>query len=83
MKLETVFDSLREGLFRYYDTPFGLRSQELETERRRILDADGVAWRAAVCRANPRVEERVRRPVAGHRVGGRSRRTWPIWSRLG
>ena len=46
MHLETVFTSLREGLFRYYDTPFGLRSEVLETERRRILDADGVSWRA-------------------------------------
>jgi ATP-dependent helicase YprA (DUF1998 family) len=45
MKLDSVFDSLRTGLFRYYDTPFGLRSQELEAERRTILDADGVAWR--------------------------------------
>ena len=45
MKLNDVFESLRSGLFRYYDTPFGLRSQELETERRQILDVDGVAWR--------------------------------------
>ena len=27
MKLDEVFESLRGGLFRYYDTPFGLRSQ--------------------------------------------------------
>ena len=45
MKLDTVFESLTAGLFRYYDTPFGLRSRELEVERRQILDQDGVAWR--------------------------------------
>ncbi|HEV7529723.1 MAG TPA: DEAD/DEAH box helicase [Solirubrobacteraceae bacterium] len=45
MKLDSIFESLRSGLFRYYDTPFGLRSTELETERREILDTDGVAWR--------------------------------------
>lgn len=46
MRLETIFESLRAGLFRYYDTPFGLRSAQLERERRRLLDADGVSWRA-------------------------------------
>ncbi len=45
MKLDEVFKSVRGGLFRYYDTPFGLRSHELEAERRAILDQDGVAWR--------------------------------------
>ena len=45
MKLDEVFESIRSGLFRYYNTPFGLRSEELERERERILDTDGVAWR--------------------------------------
>src|SRR4051794_32513478 len=45
MQLEQTFRSLREGLFRYYETPFALRSEVLEKERRRLLDRDGVSWR--------------------------------------
>jgi ATP-dependent helicase YprA (DUF1998 family) len=45
MQLEQTFRSLREGLFRYYETPFALRSEVLEQERRRLLDRDGVSWR--------------------------------------
>lgn len=45
MRLEQVFESLRDGLFRYYDTPFALRSAQLQDERRRLLNRDGVAWR--------------------------------------
>lgn len=45
MKLDTTFRSLREGLLRYYDTPFALRSEQLEDERRGLLDRDGSAWR--------------------------------------
>lgn len=45
MQLDTVFDSLTTGLFRYYDTPFGLRSHELEQERDELLNVDGVSWR--------------------------------------
>jgi hypothetical protein len=43
--LDSVFTSLREGLFRYYDTPFALASEELQTERRVLLDCDGASWR--------------------------------------
>jgi ATP-dependent helicase YprA (DUF1998 family) len=43
--LDSVFTSLREGLFRYYDTPFALASEELQTERRLLLDCDGASWR--------------------------------------
>lgn len=46
MQLEQTFRSLREGFFRYYDTPFALRSDTLERERRGLLDRDGVSWRA-------------------------------------
>lgn len=45
MELEQTFRALREGLFRYYDTPFGLRSEVLEAERRQLLDRNGVSWR--------------------------------------
>ncbi|UGS35342.1 DEAD/DEAH box helicase [Capillimicrobium parvum] len=45
MQLEQTFQALREGLFRYYDTPFALRSDVLEQERRQLLDRDGVSWR--------------------------------------
>lgn len=45
MQLDTTFRSLREGLLRYYDTPFALRSEQLERERRGLLDRDGSAWR--------------------------------------
>ena len=40
-----VFDDLREDLFRYYETPFRLRSESIARERRALLDADGVAYR--------------------------------------
>src|SRR5262245_30629072 len=43
--LDLVFASLREGLFRYYDTPFALASEVLQTERRLLLDRDGASWR--------------------------------------
>lgn len=43
--LDGVFTSLRDGLFRYYDTPFALASEELQTERRQLLDRDGASWR--------------------------------------
>jgi hypothetical protein len=45
MDLDRTFRALREGLFRYYDTPFALRSSTLEQERRALLDRDGVSWR--------------------------------------
>jgi ATP-dependent helicase YprA (DUF1998 family) len=41
----TLFNRIREDLFRYYNTPFGLQDAELQAERERLLDADGVAWR--------------------------------------
>jgi len=40
-----VFDSLREYLFRYYDTPFSVRDEAVQAERRRLLDQDTVTWR--------------------------------------
>ena len=43
--LFAVFDSLRDYFFRYYDTPFALRDEALQRERRDLLDRDGVSWR--------------------------------------
>ena len=45
MDLDRTFHALRDGLFRYYDTPFALRSRVLERERHDLLDRDGVSWR--------------------------------------
>jgi Lhr-like helicase len=41
----TVFDTLRDYFFRYYETPFALADHRLELERRHLLDQDGVTWR--------------------------------------
>src|SRR4051812_39547943 len=40
-----VFESLRDYLFRYYDTPFSLRDSQVQKERRQLLDRDAVTWR--------------------------------------
>jgi ATP-dependent helicase YprA (DUF1998 family) len=40
-----IFDSLRDYLFRYYDTPFSVRDAGVQEERRRLLDQDEVTWR--------------------------------------
>jgi ATP-dependent helicase YprA (DUF1998 family) len=41
----SIFATLREYYFRYYETPFALADNRLEVERRRLLDHDGVTWR--------------------------------------
>src|SRR4051812_10378617 len=41
----SVFATLREYFFRYYETPFALADHRLEHERRVLLDQDGVTWR--------------------------------------
>lgn len=56
-----TFERLRDDLFRYYDTPFRLRSEGVMRERRALLDRDGGAWR------EPWVE--VLRPYAVTGVG--------------
>lgn len=38
------FSRLREDLFRYYDTPYRLRLDEVMRERRALLDRAGAAW---------------------------------------
>jgi ATP-dependent helicase YprA (DUF1998 family) len=40
-----VFEELRDDMFRYYETPYRLRDDAISRERRRLLDADGVAYR--------------------------------------
>ena len=41
----TLFSALRQGLFRYYNTPFGLADQAIQAERTVLLDQDQVTWR--------------------------------------
>ena len=43
--VSSIFSGLRESFFRYYDTPFGLLSSEIQLERKNLLDQDGVTWR--------------------------------------
>ncbi|WP_019711548.1 DEAD/DEAH box helicase [Streptomyces xinghaiensis] len=50
------FDHLRDALFRYYDTPFGLANKALEDERRRLLDVDGGAWRRPLIEIRPQYQ---------------------------
>lgn len=41
----SVHQTLREHLFRYYNTPFGLADAAVERERQVLLDQDGAAYR--------------------------------------
>lgn len=41
----SVFDRLRAEFFRYYGTPYRLRDELVERERKALLDRDGVTWR--------------------------------------
>ncbi|WP_328677544.1 DEAD/DEAH box helicase [Streptomyces sp. NBC_00322] len=47
------FEQLRDALFRYYDTPFGLANLQLMRERRDLLDRDGGAWRRPLIEIRP------------------------------
>ncbi|MGW2203995.1 DEAD/DEAH box helicase [Streptomyces sp. NPDC001774] len=47
------FEHLKEALFRYYDTPFGLADEQLQRERKRLFDADGGAWRRPLIEVRP------------------------------
>jgi ATP-dependent helicase YprA (DUF1998 family) len=49
-----AFDALRDALFRYYDTPFGLADLSIQNERRGLLDRDGGAWRRPLIELRPR-----------------------------
>jgi ATP-dependent helicase YprA (DUF1998 family) len=48
-----TFDALRDALFRYYDTPFGLKDQRLQRERLALLDRDGGTWRQPLLEMRP------------------------------
>ncbi|MFG1617916.1 DEAD/DEAH box helicase [Nonomuraea wenchangensis] len=68
-----AFDNLRDALFRYYDTPFGLANPALQDKRRRLLDQDAGAWRRPVLEVRPRyassgktVNESVQEAGASH-----------------
>jgi len=41
----SAFESLKDDFFRYYDTPFKVRSPEIMNERKDLLDREGVIWR--------------------------------------
>lgn len=49
-----AFEHLKEALFRYYNTPFGLADEHLEAERQRLFDVDGGAWRSPLLEVRPR-----------------------------
>lgn len=67
-----TFDSLRDALFRYYDTPFGLRDQQLQRERRQLLDRDGGTWR------QPLIEMRPDYLTVGHDLDGSAARAGAV-----
>ena len=39
-----IFNRLRSDLFRYYDTPFRVRSEEIMKERDQLLNKEGKTW---------------------------------------
>jgi ATP-dependent helicase YprA (DUF1998 family) len=41
----SMFEALRDEFIRYYDTPYRLRSANLMTERRNLIDQEGATWR--------------------------------------
>ncbi|MCK9900603.1 DEAD/DEAH box helicase [Frankia sp. Cpl3] len=48
-----AFDALREAYLRYYDTPFGLADEELEAERRALLDRPGGVYTEPLVELRP------------------------------
>ncbi|MFE3857993.1 DEAD/DEAH box helicase [Streptomyces griseorubiginosus] len=48
------FEHLKQALFRYYNTPFGLADEHLEEERQSLFDVDGGAWRRPLLEVRPR-----------------------------
>ncbi|WP_328633334.1 DEAD/DEAH box helicase [Streptomyces sp. NBC_00356] len=47
------FEHLKDALFRYYDTPFGLADKQLQEERRLLFDRDGGVWRRPLIEVRP------------------------------
>ncbi|MGP3735642.1 DEAD/DEAH box helicase [Streptomyces sp. GDS52] len=48
-----TFEHLKDALFRYYNTPFGLADEHLEKERQKLFDVDGGAWRDPLLEIRP------------------------------
>ncbi|MFJ9742548.1 DEAD/DEAH box helicase [Streptomyces sp. NPDC101166] len=48
------FEHLKDALFRYYNTPFGLADEHLERERQDLFDVNGGAWRRPLLEVRPR-----------------------------
>lgn len=48
------FEHLKDALFRYYNTPFGLADENLERERQDLFDVNGGAWRRPLLEVRPR-----------------------------
>ena len=51
-----TFGELKEALFRYYNTPFGLADRQLEQEREALFNTDGGAWRRPLLEVRPRYQ---------------------------
>lgn len=51
-----TFEHLRDAYFRYYDTPFGLADEQLQSERRALLDKDGGVYRKPLIELRPEYE---------------------------
>ncbi|MCV7026542.1 DEAD/DEAH box helicase [Mycolicibacterium novocastrense] len=51
--LASSFENLREAFFRYYNTPFGLASEELQRERQALLDRDNGIYRMPLLELRP------------------------------
>ncbi|MGW6791271.1 DEAD/DEAH box helicase [Streptomyces chartreusis] len=49
-----TFEHLKDALFRYYNTPFGLADEHLERERQHLFDTDRGAWRNPLIEVRPR-----------------------------
>jgi ATP-dependent helicase YprA (DUF1998 family) len=41
----TMFERVREEIFRYYGTPYRLSDSLVEAERKALLDREGMTWR--------------------------------------
>ncbi|MEO3768274.1 DEAD/DEAH box helicase [Streptomyces sp. B5E4] len=48
------FEHMKDALFRYYNTPFGLADEHLERERQDLFDVNGGAWRRPLLEVRPR-----------------------------
>lgn len=68
-----TFEQLRAAYFRYYDTPFGLADQDLQAERRALLDRDGGVYRKPLLELRPEYESTGRTLAESAAVAGADR----------